>query len=86
MSIIKEISIVCLFFLTAATSTEAGLSKQEVCTLYNQANETFRQANSTKGTDQAQRLYEKAILSFEKIIEEAFKIRAERDPGNVPAD
>jgi tetratricopeptide (TPR) repeat protein len=67
MTTIKKIFIVCLFLLTATASTEAKLPKEQLYALYNQANEAFRQANSTKNSDQAERLYEKAILNFEKI-------------------
>jgi hypothetical protein len=66
----KKILIVCLFLSTAVAPVEAKLPKEQVYALYSQANETFRQANSTKGTDQAERLYEKAILNFEKIIDQ----------------
>lgn len=70
MSTIKKILIVCLFLLTATAPVEAKLPKEQVYALYNQANEIFRQANSTKDLDQAERLYEKAILNFEKIIDQ----------------
>jgi len=70
MTAIKKIFIVCLFLLTAAEPVEAKLPKEQVYALYNQANNTFRQANSTKDPDQAERLYEKAILNFEKIIDQ----------------
>jgi tetratricopeptide (TPR) repeat protein len=67
---IGKISIVCLFLLAATVPAEAELSKEQIYALYNQANESFRQANSAKDTDQAERLYEKATLSFEKIIDQ----------------
>ncbi|MBN2455603.1 MAG: tetratricopeptide repeat protein [Sedimentisphaerales bacterium] len=70
MTSIKKTLIFCLFLLVVTTTVEAKLPKEQVYSLYNQANETFRQANSTKDPDQAKRLYEKAILNFEKIIEE----------------
>jgi len=70
MTIINKILIYCLFLLIVAPPVEAKLPKEEVYALYNQANETFRQANSTKDPDKAERLYEKAILNFEKILEE----------------
>jgi len=70
MTAAKRILIVCLFLLTATALAEAKLSKGQAYALYNRANETFRQANSTKDPDQAERLYEKAILNFEKIIDE----------------
>lgn len=64
------ILLVGFFLLTAAASTEAKLPKEQIYSLYNQANQYFRQGNSTNDRDQAKRLYEKAILSFEKIIDE----------------
>ncbi|MGD9109321.1 MAG: hypothetical protein PVG93_00140 [Phycisphaerales bacterium] len=70
MTTIKNALIFCVCLLIAAASAEATLSKEEVYALYSQANEVFRQANSTKDSDQVERLYEKAILSFEKIVDE----------------
>ena len=58
-----------LLFVTAA-SAKAELSNEQMCTLFNQANQDFRQANSTEDTEQAKRLYEKAILGFERIIDQ----------------
>jgi tetratricopeptide (TPR) repeat protein len=69
MTATTKTSIACLFVLTATVSAKAGLPKEQLYALYNQANETFRQANSTKDQDQAKKLYEKAILNFEKIID-----------------
>jgi len=46
------------------------LPKEQIYSLYNQANQYFRQGNSTRDPKQAKRLYEKTILSFERIIEE----------------
>jgi uncharacterized integral membrane protein len=59
----------CLIVFIATTSVEAKLPKEQIYSLYNQANQHFRQGNSTKDPDQAERLYEKAILNFEKIID-----------------
>jgi len=50
--------------------TKADLSKEQLYVLFNQANEAFRQANSSQNPTQADELYEKAILSYEKIINE----------------
>lgn len=58
-----------LLFVTAA-SAKAKLPKEQMCTLFNQANQDFRQANSTEEPEQAKRLYEKAILGFERIIDQ----------------
>lgn len=66
MKALKKILTICLFLLTA--TAEAKLLKEQASELYNQANEHFRQANLTRAPDQAGRLYEKAILNFEKII------------------
>ena len=58
-----------LFSLLPAVSAEAKLSREQVYSLFNQANEAFRKANSTTDDrSQAERLYEKAILSYERII------------------
>jgi len=59
-----------LFMVSLVGSANAQMSKEKVYSFLNQANESFRQANSTKDSKQAERLYDKAILSFEKIIEE----------------
>jgi tetratricopeptide (TPR) repeat protein len=64
------ILLVGVLFLSAAKPAEAGLSQEQKNSLFNQANESFRQANSTTETDEAEKLYEKAILAFEKIIDE----------------
>jgi hypothetical protein len=70
MTTIRKICMAWLFLLTATTIAGAGLAKEQLNALYNHANETFRQANSTKEPDKAKRLYEEAILNFEKIIEQ----------------
>jgi tetratricopeptide (TPR) repeat protein len=57
-----------MFLLLFNSPAEAKPTKAEKISLFNQANEAFRQANSSKDTKQAERLYEKAILTFEKII------------------
>jgi hypothetical protein len=49
--------------------TAESLSAEQVHSLFNQANEAFRSAKSiTKDPDQAERLYETAILCYKKII------------------
>jgi len=70
MTTTKKILIFCLFLLLAAAPVKAKLPREEVHNLYNQANNAFRQANAAKDSDQNERLYEKAILNFEKILEE----------------
>jgi len=49
---------------------KADLAKDEIYTLFNQANEAFRQANSVTDEAEADKLYEKAILSYERIVSE----------------
>ena len=57
-----------LLFCLAAPGRSA-LPKEQVYSLFNQANQFFREANTTANDpDQAQKLYEKAILNYEKII------------------
>ncbi len=61
--------LVCLFVPCLASTTDAALSKEQTYSLFNQANQFFREANSiTNDPDQAGRLYDKAILNYEKII------------------
>jgi len=64
------IRLIVLFLISLITSANAQMSKDQAYSLFNQANESFRQANSTKDSEQAERLYDKAILTFEKIIDE----------------
>jgi len=66
----NKLAITCLFLLIATSLAEAKLPKEQIYSLYNQANQSFRQGNSTKDPEQAKRHYEKAILSFERIINE----------------
>ena len=54
---------------TAGLAAAETLPKEQINTLFSQANDAFRQANSTvDDTDKANSLYEKAILGYEKII------------------
>jgi tetratricopeptide (TPR) repeat protein len=58
--------------MTASVSAEDKLSKDQVIAIFNQANDAFRQANSiVDNTQKAGQLYEKAILGYEKIINDA---------------
>ncbi len=62
------VAIGSLLFGPMAKAAEP-LSTEQIDSLFNQANETFRRANSiTKDPEQAARLYETAILCYEKII------------------
>ncbi|MHC4624464.1 MAG: tetratricopeptide repeat protein [Planctomycetota bacterium] len=47
---------------------EAGLPKDELYKLFTQANQAFRRANSAVSDRERENLYEKAILVFEKIV------------------
>ena len=50
---------------------EAALPKEQAVSLFNQANQFFREANSiTNDPNQAEKLYEKVVLNYEKIINE----------------
>jgi len=61
--------LVILLLLCFATSAYAELADEQVYKLFNQANEAFRQGNATvDDSDKAEKLYEKAILSYERII------------------
>jgi len=51
-----------------AVYTKADPSKDRLIDLFDQANQAFRQANATTDSDEAGKLYEKAILSYESII------------------
>ncbi len=66
----KNIISVCLFFITFTASARADLPKEQIYSLFNQANQYFREANSTGDPEQANKLYQQAILSFERIIDE----------------
>ncbi|MDT8300036.1 MAG: hypothetical protein RQ760_01040 [Sedimentisphaerales bacterium] len=68
---VKSILIlfVCII-LTGPGTANAELPKEQLYILFNQANEAFRQANSIENGPRADELYEKAILSYEKIINE----------------
>jgi tetratricopeptide (TPR) repeat protein len=56
-----------LSWLTAPA--QAALSRQDAYALLNQANRLFRKANSiSNDPNQAKRLYERAILNYEKIV------------------
>jgi tetratricopeptide (TPR) repeat protein len=59
-----------VLFLIAAPAG-AALSKQDAYSLLNQANQFFREANTASNEpNQAKRLYDRAILNYEKIISE----------------
>jgi hypothetical protein len=68
---IRKIAIT-LFVLLASginANAENQLSREQTYSLFEQANQAFRQANSTTDNPQkAEKLYETAILNYEKII------------------
>jgi hypothetical protein len=70
MIIKNYILLTGFLFITTTTSTQADSPKEQVYSLFNQANQYFRQANSTDNPEQAKKFYEQAILSFERIIDE----------------
>ncbi|MHC4626788.1 MAG: tetratricopeptide repeat protein [Planctomycetota bacterium] len=65
----RHIVLTFLLLLCQCLSASAELSKEQIYALFSQANESFRQANSiANDPDKARRLYEKAILNYERII------------------
>jgi hypothetical protein len=48
----------------------AGMSTEQAYSLFSQATQRFREANSARDPEQAKKLYGKAILVFERIINE----------------
>jgi len=62
------VTLLGLVLLAASSRADGALTAEEVSSLFHQANEAFRQANSATDDSARQRLYEKAILSFERII------------------
>ncbi len=66
---ICNLVLIILFQLCLAFPAKAELTKEQVYSLFNQANQFFREANATSNDpDKALSLYEKAILNYEKII------------------
>lgn len=68
----KKLTIIsiALFLFCLMRPADAGMSKDQAYSLFSQANQSFREANSAKNPEQAKKLYEKAILAFERIINE----------------
>ena len=62
--------LVGIFLLAPSACTGTQLPKEQLYSLFSQANEAFRQANSMPGDPMAEKLYEKAALSYERIISE----------------
>jgi len=62
-------SVICLQITVLAGTTHGAMPKEQVYSLFSQANQFFREANTTTNDpDKARNLYEKAILNYEKII------------------
>ena len=67
----KKLIIVFIFlFVCIGSLAKADLTKDQKKELFSQANDYFQQANSTDNQAKASELYEKAILSFNRIIDE----------------
>jgi hypothetical protein len=65
-------SAICTFIFILPSTVRAAMPTEQVYSLFNQANQFFREANATTDNpEQAQKLYEKAILNYEKIINDA---------------
>ena len=66
----KVLVILFTLFLSALpVSANTGLTTEQIRSLFEQSNQAFRQANSlTAEADRAKQLYKKAILNYEKII------------------
>ena len=61
--------LIVLFLFGLANPAKAQLSEEQIYPLFNQGNQAFRQANlKTSNLDEAKGLYEKAILSYERVI------------------
>jgi lipopolysaccharide export LptBFGC system permease protein LptF len=69
-SIRKTVILISLVLICLTGSAPAGVSNEQLFSLFSQANEAFRQANSTANNSEQQTLYEKSILLYEKIINE----------------
>jgi hypothetical protein len=71
MNRVLTIALACLFASYLTPSSQAALSKEQTYSLFNEANQFFREANTnTNDPNQAERLYDKAILNYEKVINE----------------
>ncbi|MHC5061052.1 MAG: tetratricopeptide repeat protein [Planctomycetota bacterium] len=64
-----QIIITGLFLAVLSSMAQAELSKEQLYSLFAQANQAFKEANAeTSDSTKAGKLYEKSILSYEKII------------------
>jgi len=63
--------LIGLLFFALPCVARAELSKSEINTLFARANKSFRQANAERSDSaKADRLYEEAVLAYEKIIDQ----------------
>ena len=61
----------CTLIFAFPSIVRSALPKEQVYSLFAKANQLFREANTTTNDpDEAQKLYEKAILNYEQIIRE----------------
>lgn len=69
---LRSVSIIFISVIMTGLAgvAKAALPKEQLYSLFNQANEAFRQANSSRNSAKADELYEKAILIYEKVINE----------------
>jgi tetratricopeptide (TPR) repeat protein len=59
----------CTLIFTFSSIARSATPKEQVYSLFSQANQFFREANTTTNDpDKTRNLYEKAILNYEKII------------------
>jgi hypothetical protein len=70
MTAINKILLTYAILLAITASAKTVPPKDQLSSIYNQANQDFRQANSAKDPEQAKKLYEKAILGYERVIEQ----------------
>ena len=68
---IGQFELVSFLIVTIMAPAEADLPKEQLYSLFNQANQYFRQGNSANSAEQANKYYEQAILRFERIIDES---------------
>jgi uncharacterized protein YxeA len=74
----KKIEILfVMVFMSLSSFAKAQLSSEQKKELFKQANDYFQQANSASDRNKAKELYEKAILSYNKIIDEG-KVKNDR--------
>ena len=66
----KFVTALFVLFFCFCSFAKAELTTEQKKELFAQANDYFQQANSAENQDKASELYEKAILSFNRIIDE----------------